>query len=137
MIHNNLHLKTIGFKNFLANFNVLKMTFCLVLFMVSNESLKAQGSLTGKIFDEKGEPVYNAKVFNKNDKLKIDKDLEIAEEEEAKNFVNNIPVIQNTIELKKDLINKKIGQKKASEFQANMKMELKYLKHKKNFVLFH
>ena len=39
--------------------------------MVSNESLKAQGSLTGKIFDEKGEPVYNAKVFNKNDKLKV------------------------------------------------------------------
>ena len=32
---------------------------------------------------------------------------------------------------------KKIGQKKVSEFQANMKMEHKFSKHKKNSVLFH
>lgn len=70
MIYNNFHLKTIGFKS-LGCFNVLKMTFFLVLFFISNQSVKAQGSLTGKIFDEKGEPVYNAKVFNKNDKLKV------------------------------------------------------------------
>jgi hypothetical protein len=52
----------------------------------------------------------NYHFLDKNDKLKIDKDLEIAEEEEAKNFVSNIPVIQNTIELKKDLINSGLDQ---------------------------
>lgn len=50
---------------------MLKMTFCAILFLISSHTLKAQGSLSGKIFDEKGEPVCNAKVFNKNDKLKV------------------------------------------------------------------
>ena len=70
MNQNNFHLKTVGFKIF-RNFNVFKMSLCFLLLVSSNESLKAQGSLTGKIFDEKGEPVYNAKVFNNNDKLKV------------------------------------------------------------------